>query len=543
VVRLAGKAAEMAKVSARGGFHIFWGIVVSTVVLAVGVIVLARVLPPQDFGLYTIALAAPGLIGTFRDWGMNSAVIKYTAQYSAEEKPERVRSILLAGLVFEVILGLALSFLSLLLSGFIAADIFKRPITLLIQISSFTILAGAFSTAAQAAFTGREQMKPNSVMLVFQAIFRAVLCPALVILGFGASGAIVGYTVGVLGGGLVGVFLMLKIYEGLQQENGLVEPLKVWETMKLMFQYGLPLSIATIFNSFVLQFYNVLIAIYASNFLVGNYAVATNFAFLLGFFATPIATMLFPAFSKLDSDKDKETLKIVYQSSIKYSSLLVIPPTVAVMALAGPAVSALFGAKYTSAPLFLALLVVNYLLTAFGLLTTLNLISGQGETGLCLKLGIITSVTGIALAVLLVPTFGVIGLIITTILDGVPELAISLHWIKKHYDASIDWASSAKILASSAISGALAYFVVSFVNLSSWPKLIVGLAVFVGGFLLSVVATQALKKPDIDALRLMTSDLGPLSSIANKILKVLEILVSLSSHSLARSRDKKVNFR
>jgi O-antigen/teichoic acid export membrane protein len=528
VVRLADKAVEMAKVSARGGFHLFWGIVVSALVSAVGLIVLARVLPVEDYGLYTIALAAPGLIGTFRDWGMNSAVTRYTAQYSAEEKPERVRSILLAGLVFEVILGLALSFLSLLLSGFIAVDIFKRPITLLIQISSFTILAGAFSTTAQAAFTGREQMKPNSVMLVFQALFRAVLCPTLVILGFGASGAVVGYAVGLLGGGLVGVFLMLKIYEGLSKKNGSAEPLKVWETMRFMFHYGLPLSFSTIFNSFLGQFYNVLIAVYASNFLIGNYGVATSFAVLISFFTTPVATMLFPAFSKLDSTRDKETLKIVFQSSVKYSSLLVIPPTVAVMALASPAVSALFGAKYASAPLFLALYAVNYLLTAFGVLSTGNLIAGQGETRLYMELAVLNVVTGVTLAVLLVPTFGVVGLIVTTILDGVPALIMSLHWVKKKYDASVDWGSTARILVSSAVSGALAYFSVSFISLSSWPRLIIGLAVFVAGFLLSVKATRALRKPDIDALRLMTSDMGPISSLTEKILNALERLVSLS---------------
>ena len=370
----------MAKVSARGGFSLFWGIVVSTVVSAVGVIVLARILQPQDYGLYTIALAAPSLIGTFRDWGMNSAMVKYTAQYSDEKRPERVRSIFLAGLVFEVILGLALTFLSFLLSGFVAADIFKRPITALIQISSFTILAGGFLNAAQAAFTGREQMKPNSVTLVFGALFRSVLSPVLVYVGFGVSGAVVGYAAGSLGGGLVGVVLMMGIYYGLKAKDVLAEPLKIWETMKFMFQYGLPLSFSSIFNSFLAQFYTIIIAIYTSNYLIGNFAVANNFTILLTFFATPISTMLFPAFSKLNPDKDKETLKIVFKSSIKYSSLFVIPPTVAMMALANPVVSALFGAKYADAPLFLALLSINYLLTAFGQLSALTLISGQGKT-------------------------------------------------------------------------------------------------------------------------------------------------------------------
>ena len=528
MIAVTSKAEEMARVSAKGGFYLFWGIVVSAIVSAVGVIVLARVLRPEDYGLYTIALAAPSLIGIFRDWGMNSAMIKYTAQYSAEEKLGRVRSILLAGLVFELILGVALSFLSLLLSGFIATDIFRRPITALIQVASFTILAGAFSTAAQAAFTGREQMLPNSVMLVLQALFRAVLSPALVLLGLGVSGAVVGFTAGLLGGGLVGVFLMLRIYSGLSRGNGLKESLRVWETMKFMFRYGLPLSFSGIFNGFLVQFYNFLIAIYASNYLIGNYAVANNFTVLLSFFAAPITTMLFPAFSKLNGKEDKETLKTVFQSSIKYSSLLVVPPTFAVIALANPTVSAFFGEKYADAPLFLALLAVNYLLTAFGSLSTFTLISGQGKTRFYLELAIINTVTGVALAVLLVPTLGAVGLIITTIFDGVPGLAISLQWIKKHYDASVDWASTTKILVSSATAGALAYFSVSFLSLSSWPKLIIGLAIFLAGFILSAIATHTLRKPEIDALRLMTSELGPLSDIINKILNVLERIVGFS---------------
>ena len=109
------KASEMAKVSAKGGFHFFWGLVISTVISAVGTIIMARFLLPSEYGLYTIALAAPNLIAMFRDWGINSAMIKYTAQYNAENKP--VKNILAAGLMFEAVMGSALSLGSFLLSG------------------------------------------------------------------------------------------------------------------------------------------------------------------------------------------------------------------------------------------------------------------------------------------------------------------------------------------------------------------------------------------------------------------------------------------
>ncbi len=71
------KAADMAKVSARGGFHLLWGLVISTVISAVGTIIIANLLSPDEMGLYYIALAAPLLIQYFRDWGVGAAMIKY----------------------------------------------------------------------------------------------------------------------------------------------------------------------------------------------------------------------------------------------------------------------------------------------------------------------------------------------------------------------------------------------------------------------------------------------------------------------------------
>jgi len=40
--------AEMAKVSARGGFSLLWGIVFSTVISAAGIIVIVRLLSPSE---------------------------------------------------------------------------------------------------------------------------------------------------------------------------------------------------------------------------------------------------------------------------------------------------------------------------------------------------------------------------------------------------------------------------------------------------------------------------------------------------------------
>ena len=99
----------MAKISAKGSFHMLWGLAASTVISAVGTIIISILLGEDNFGLYSIALMAPNLIMLFRDWGVSFAMIRYTAQNNAENKTENIKGIFLSGLIFETVLGVALS--------------------------------------------------------------------------------------------------------------------------------------------------------------------------------------------------------------------------------------------------------------------------------------------------------------------------------------------------------------------------------------------------------------------------------------------------
>ncbi len=460
------KATEMARVSAKGGFHLLWGLVLSTVISAVGTIIIARLLGADNMGLYAIALAAPNLIATFRDWGVTTAMIKYSAEYNSANNVAKVKSVFVSGLVFEIIVGLALSVLSLVLSQFLA-DFYGRPaIVQLIQIASLYILTSALVGTATASFTGMEKMHLNSFMLIIQSIVKTALIIALVGLGLGTIGAVVGFSMGVLVAGIVGVLSMFTMYRSFPKSTH--SKLELIKTIKTMLRYGLPLSIGAIFIGFLTQFYSFIMAIFVTdNSLIGNYSVAVNFVVLITFFATPVTTMLFPAFSKLDAKKDKATLRQVYQYSVKYAALIVMPVTVMVMALAQPAIGTIFEDKYVQAPLYLALLSVIYLFSAMGSLSTGNLINGQGYTKYNLKLNLFTVAIGFPLSFILVSQFGIIGLIVTTTIVGIPSFILSLRFVKKKFDLSLDWGSSAKITLSSAAAGIITFFAVSVLPFSS----------------------------------------------------------------------------
>jgi O-antigen/teichoic acid export membrane protein len=426
------KVEDIANVSAKGGFHLLWGLVVSTLISSIGAIFIARLLGSDLYGLYTIVITVPTMIQIFRDWGVNSAMVRFTAQYRSEGRTDEIRSVYLTGVLFEVIMGLVLSIFSFVLADFIATVVFNRPVIApFIQLVSFSILANGLISAATAAFTGYDRLELNSIMLIFQSIFRTIIMIVLVGLGFGVAGASIGFTVSTFVAGLVGLALIIVIYKRLPEPFSHKLEIKAYFTA--IFSYCLPLSLATIINTLLPQSYAFLLPIhYASdNVPIGNYGVAINFVVLIAFFITPISTMMFPAFSKLDHRRDPESLRNLFSFSVKYSSLLVVPVTAIVMCLAEPAVATLFGDTYGTAGVFLGLFAVQYLYIAFGNISLPALLNGQGQTGFTLRMALLTGLIGFPLGYVSIMAFGVLGLISTALVSSLPSLFLGLHFARK----------------------------------------------------------------------------------------------------------------
>jgi O-antigen/teichoic acid export membrane protein len=237
--------------------------------------------------------------------------------------------------------------------------------------------------------------------------------------------------------------------------------------------------------------------------------------------------MLFTAFSKLDYRKDNETLKNVFQYSVKYAALIVVPVTAMVIALAQPGIGTIYQNRYAEAPLFLALLSATYLYTAFGNLSISNLINGQGYTTFNMKLSILTVAIGFPLSFLLISHFGVIGLIVTSLTVGLPSLFIGLRFIKKHFAVSVDWVSSVKILFSSAITAILTYALISQLAFSNPIRLVIGVIAFVVIFIAATLITRTINRSDLNSLREIINVLGPLRKPLRFLLNIIEKLMTI----------------
>jgi O-antigen/teichoic acid export membrane protein len=231
-----------------------------------------------------------------------------------------------------------------------------------------------------------------------------------------------------------------------------------------------------------------------------------------------------PAFSKLDVQKDKETLRDVFQYSVKYASLLVIPVAALVMCLAEPAVSTLFGHTYASAPLFLALLALTYFLPAFGSLSAGNFLSSQGKTTLIMYLALLSAAIGIPLGYILIMQYGVLGLIITSLITGIINTAMPLYWVRKNYALTVNWSSSAKIMFSSSVTAILTYLVVLELGFSSLIRLVIGMVFFAVVFVAATLLTKTMTKPDIENLCSMAGGLRVVGKMFCRVLTIYDNL-------------------
>lgn len=523
------KAIRMARLSAKGGVSLFLGLIISTLISAVGLIVVLRMLTPQEYGLVTIALIPPAFIGMFRDWGVNSAMIKYLAQYRSENRTIEAKNVLVSGLIFELTLGVLLSLVSFSLSNFLATHVFHRPeMGYLIEIASITILAGSLLTASQSAFIGFERMEFNSLTMICQSCMKSLLAPLLVLFGYGALGVVLGHTIAFLVACITGiVVLYFLVYRKIHVADN--NDLNLKKTLKSMLKYGLPLFISAILSGLLLQFINFMMAIYCSDPLIGNYQAAVNFTVIITFFTTPIATVLFPAFSKLNAEKEKEILRIVFQSSVKYAAFLTVPATSMIMVLSKPLVFTLFGETWSQTPLFLALYAIMYLYTGLGNLSLGNFLNGQGKTKITMFLTLITLSIGLPLSLLLIPRFHILGLIVTSLVSGIPSLALGLHWIKRDFGITIDWFSSAKIFLSSGIAAAVTYLIVLQLSFPNWVELVVGGTVFIIIYLITIPIIGIVNQGDINNLKGMLSELGPFSRFFNLLLNLVEKLLTIFS--------------
>ncbi|MEM3437855.1 MAG: oligosaccharide flippase family protein, partial [Nitrososphaerales archaeon] len=364
------KLIDIAEDSARGGFFLFTGNTLSLIILAIGSIIVARLLGPENYGLYSLSLVIPSILSGFIDFGMSNALIMYSVKFRVEGKSNLVASILKSGLIFKLILCIIISIICFIFSDIFATYILNRTdMSFIVKISSFLILFQTIFTTLNSSFIGLDRMEGSALIMNTQAIIKITLSSLLIIAGFNVIGALTGHILGYTIATFVGSIILFKYYKrlGKPSKNSFISNIKV------MLSYGFPLYLSALLGLFLSQYQTIILAFFTSNIEIGNFSIATNLSSLINVLIFPLM-VLFPAFSKVNPNSDE--IKKVFKLSVKYVALLIIPATVIIAILSKDIVYTLYGYSYDLAPLFLSLYILQFLYTGFGSIVITYLFSG-----------------------------------------------------------------------------------------------------------------------------------------------------------------------
>lgn len=485
---------------------------------AAGVILLARFLGAEGYGLVVLATIPVSLIALLSDLGVSAAMTRYIAHYRSEGRDDEVWPIMKAGIIFNISVGGILFISSFLLSSYIAEEVFHRPeVTDLIKVASTTLLSNSLLVSCQSIFIGFDRMELHSLTSMIFSILKSASAPILALLGYGVFGALVGNAASTAVSGVISLSIVLKILRGSPR----VGSPGAGGTIRILLGFGYPLFLSSLLTGGTSQLYNLLLAMSVEASMIGNYQAALNFSVLINLLTMPIATVLFPLFSRFDADD--AALITLFKASVKYSTLLLVPATLGLILVSEQLVGIVYGGSFELAPFFLRLYSLNFLFTGLGSVSIGSLLNGQGKTKVTFNANLIYICIGIPMGFLLIPRMGVTGLLLTILLASKPGLFYALWWVRRNLGLTLDWVSSTKIYLSSVISYLIPLFILSILDLSYWIGLFFGLLTLSLVYSLIVTLIGALDEADIRALKTMAEAVGPLALILRLLIIFLEI--------------------
>ena len=509
---------EAVRGSARGSLILLAGQAASTVVQALGIILIARFLGAVDFGVVSVAYIPVSLAMNLLDVGVNSALVKFISQYRAEDRPRHRRVLIETGALINLTVGLALTSITYISSEYLALNVFNQPeLAPLIQVYGFILVGQTLLNTAFSVLIGYERMTPRSTINVLYSFMRSVAGPVLVYMGMGPMGAILGNVAATFLSGLVGLAVVGALWR--------VEPRRGTgfthlECARLMLGYGYPLFFSSLLIGLTPSVNNFLLALYVDNELIGNYQAAVRFGVLITFVTFSIATALFPLFSKLE--RNPEALRMVFVNSVRYIGLLVFPIVAAIVALSPQIIVVLYDEGYRYAGGYMRLYMLSYVILGFGGTGLVSFLNAIQRSRVVFTKSLLNFLLTVSFGLLLIPRWGVQGLIAALILGPMAGLSYGLYWVKRNMGFTIDMVTALKSLLAAAASCAVTLLFASRAALAPLLVVFLGGVLCISVYVLLVLGLRVLSREDLDNLLSVSSGLGSLSPLIRKVLLYLK---------------------
>ena len=366
----------------------------------------ARNLTPVQFGLFYAVYSLIGLFSLFRSLGLNEAVGKYIAHFTAKRQVGLVGTVIRRVIGWQMVSALFLSVIFWFLADWLALHYFHDPgAARLLHILTVSFVLMVLGDIPKFIYQGLQRMTISASVNPLKMVLVLSIAWLLFTMGWGVDGAAWAY--------LLTYVLLICIYF-----------LPLWRFVqrttrtppgfdRMLISFGIPVTLS-IAGYMIIEYTDVLILTYFRTLTeVGLYSVAIPTSKLLMYFAGPLGIVVFPLVAELFAKGKHEAIAKMMEKFYTYATIILFPMAITILVFPEVVIRVLFGEEYLGAAFALQILTGGAI--AFALFTlNASVFAGMGKPKITSSIVAGGALLNLGTCFLLVPRFGIIGAAATT---------------------------------------------------------------------------------------------------------------------------------
>ncbi len=374
----------------------------------------------SDYGLW-ILIGSITAYGSLLDFGIAPAVTKYVAQFNAEERIEKARSLVATTLWVYIGLGI----LAILLSA-VLAPIIPRLLNIqadqqgkaswLMLLSGLSLGVSLPSATSIAVLRGLHRFDLSNMVGIFGMTLFTIATVSVLLLGGGLLGMVaVGIPV-TLVTQIPAIWLIRntapKLKFGLRQtDRGL---------LRTLISFSSPLFVMNVAGQLQTKTDEITIGVFMPIANVTPYSIARRLSEMPQLLSEQLMKVIMPLASQLDAEDDRVRLRTLYLASTRLTLAIFLPLAVGVIILAQPFLKAWVGAPYDQYT-YLVVILTLASLWDISQWPASAILQGIGRHRLLAVISIGSALTNLGLSLLLVRPLGLAGVALGTLIPTTIE--------------------------------------------------------------------------------------------------------------------------
>jgi O-antigen/teichoic acid export membrane protein len=390
----------------------------------------------NDYGLYLLASSVVGYAGLL-DFGVGTSLVKLTAEAAAQGDRERLGRLTSSTLAFYTTVGV---FIALIMLGLalntdalfrVSADGARLLRNLFFVAAGASLLAWPANTGS-AVLAGFQRYTLTARVSLATTIGTICATAGAVLLHEGPVVLMLSVAIVNLAGGLVNAVLAGKALKGVRVSLLRADA----ASLRSIFSFSWAVFVVQVCTIIVYQQTDRLVlGVFVGAAAIALYEAAGKFQGLMSQMTTFAVSAVMPMTSQLDAEGRQEALRTLFLRGTKYTLMLLSPVVVVLMVVARPLLLAWLGPEFAVVALSAQILISHQMLTS-GTAVGDTMIIGLGKLPRRLPYVIGLALLNLALSLILVQTYGIMGVVLGTAIPYFIDYPLHMRLILKTIDVT-----------------------------------------------------------------------------------------------------------